>query len=186
MKTQISIFLLLFLFGAISAQEHFKLGIGYYGENVFNSGLVLQAEKDMSLSSKLSFPVRLAGGYYIHKRNHQALFADLSGGLRYHFAKRYFTGLSLGIGVMSTWHDSDQGVYTVEDQGAIAQTSNFAGIDFMPSLAVELGFKMTPNEQNANYVWVRPKYFVQMNVNERALLHFAFELGYSFSISNKK
>jgi len=186
MKTRFLVIWIFLIWSKLSAQEKITLGFGYYGENIFNPGLVMQVEKVLPISAKLSFPIRLDIGAYFHKRNHFAVFTSISGGVRYHFAKRFYMGLGIGFGSMGTWHHSDDGVFSVDDQGGISKVSNFAGIDFMPSTHLELGFRTNSKSENPSSIWLRPKYFVQMNVNERPLLHLAIEIGYSFTLNAKK
>jgi len=191
MKKIILLALVLSSSAGLFSQDNLKYGAGYFGETLFHPGIILQAEHSKPRdSSKVSIPLRADLGYYMHKRNHQALFSDLSIGLRRQVGERAYAGIHGGVGVMFSWHHSDEGVFEVDDNGNISQVSSFAGTDFMPSLSLELGYRIkksdTASGSTANYIYLRPKAFWQMNVNEKALFHYAIELGCSFSISTKK
>jgi len=179
-----SILLIFYFTITAKSQNEITLGIGYFGETIFHPGLVAQVEYDKFLTNKISIPIRTDIGYYIHKRNHQAIFSELITGIRWHFLPRWHAGLNAGVGLMASWHHSDDGVFIVDNSGNISRTTSFAGLDFMPSTGFEFAYKIKEGSKN-NYIWLRPKAFWQMNVNERALFHFALEIGYSFTLNSK-
>ncbi len=171
--------------GSIQAQSQpradFSIGGGYYGETIFHPGVVLQAERDHRLSNRISIPLRFDVGYYMHKRSHESLFADVASGLRIHLGKhtRGYVGIGGGLGLMNNWYNSDSGVYEVGDDGVVSKASNFAGTFFAPSANLEFGCHLTKDK--ANSIWFRPKFIAQMGVNENTLWHYAFEIGYSYT-----
>ena len=169
----------------LSAQEKLTFGAGYFGETLFHPGIILQAEHPGSISNNFSITIRADLGYYIHKRNHQALFSEVITGFRWHIGSRFYTGVHGGLGLMSSWHHSDDGVYEVDDNGNVSQVPSYAGIDFMPSIGLEFAYQIKQGDNMSNYIFLRPKGFWQMNVNEKALFHYALEMGYSFSINTK-
>ena len=173
----LGLFLMTTAFGF--SQSKLKYGLGYYGETIFHPGLIVQAELDKPLNEKFSVPIRSGVGYYFHRNNHQAVFANLVAGLRWHAGMRYFIGLSGGVGAMASWHHSDFGVFQVDENGNVTETSNFAGIDFMPSVNLEFGYKLD-KEGNSKFIWLRPKVFFQHKVNDKTLLHFSTAIGFTF------
>ncbi|MEL6254122.1 MAG: hypothetical protein AAFR87_19085 [Bacteroidota bacterium] len=179
MKYLIFVGLSLTFCNSLVAQSKLRLGLGYYGETIFHPGIIVHAESDLLQKQKLSVPIRVGMGYYFHRYNHQALFADLVLGIRWHLGSRIYTGLSGGIGLMNSWHHSDHGVFKVGENGDIQRISSFAGIDFMPSINAEIAYKLKRDSVHKS-IWLRPIVFFQNKVNDTVLLHFAMALGYTF------
>ena len=170
---------------SIYSQTSPSFGIGYYGETLLHPGFIIQIEYDQPITPKISIPFRLDFGYYFHRNNHQAIFSDLVVGGRWRVWPRFYTGISGGIGLMSSWHHSDLGVFEVDNNNNVEKVSNYAGIDFMPSVNLEFGFKVK-KESTVEYIWLRPKIFWQNKVNDKGLLHYAIELGYNIDLQKNK
>lgn len=183
MKTYLLLFSLLVLsFSAFS--QRLNLGGGYFGENASYPGMVGEFEYEKFHTERFSTPLKVNVGFYNHPRSHSALFIDLHEGFRrYSKNQRWYFEQSIGLGAMFSFYNED--VWHVDANGNVARVSNFANVDFMPSVTFGLGYNLTPKSEKANYIWLRPKFFWQLPFNNLANIHTAIQVGYSYTLKNK-
>ncbi|WP_281616244.1 hypothetical protein [Flammeovirga sp. SubArs3] len=181
-------YLLLLFLGVVSlssyAQNKLNVGAAYYGETIFHPGFSINGEYEISLSESWSLPLRATTGYYFHKRNHQAVFLEITPGIRWHFGqtKRWYMSGYGGIGAMSSWHHSDDGIYEVNDNGNVSKKdSNYAGTSLTYMTSVDFGYQIS--KERPQYLWVRPRMTWQTQVNQQSLYHLAVEIGYSITLN---
>lgn len=166
----------------VSAQKTITYGLGYFGETLTHPGVVAFAETEKKISNHWVIPFKADLGFYHHKRSHTALFADLTMGIRHRSESPIYYGAGIGIGGMASWYNSDKGVYRVDDNLNIEKAGNYAGLDLMPSVYLELGYQIQSNEKYASHIWLAPKVFWQYPSNEKAMMHYAIQVGYSITL----
>lgn len=164
----------------LNAQNKKIVGAGYFGNTATYPGLVFEYEFNMVQSEKASLPFRINTGFYVHKRYNAGVFADLGFGLRRQFNSGVFLEQFVGVGVLTTFLNSDA-VYSVDDKGNVTEASRYAATDFMPSLTLGIGYNLSRNPEKIKLLWLRPKIFWQYPHKTSSLYTPAVQIGYSFS-----
>lgn len=175
---------LIILSGPSFAQKNTNLGIGYFGQNITHPGFVLEFEHEQFFSEKVSLPVRVNLGFYNHPRNHQGFFCDVNYGFRQHFNSGLFLEESIGFGILQSRLNSD-GVYEVDENGSLADASRYYSPDFMPSLTLGIGYKLSNDQGSGNTIWMRPKLFWQLPHKTSALYNAAIQVGFTHTFKTK-
>lgn len=159
----------------LSGQDNRSLGMGagYFGETLSHPGAVANTELVNKLSTRYEIIHSINVGFYIHKRNHAALFISLNAGMRRTF-KHFFLEQSIGVGSMLTMYNGD-GIFQIDDHGAVRRASKFGNVDFMPSVNFGIGKKFL--DDRSAYAYLRPKIFWQVPYNNLAQYRAAIEAG---------
>lgn len=165
----------------LMAQNQKIIGAGYFGNTVTYSGLVFEYEFNMVQNEKVSLPLRINSGFYVHKRYNTGVFAELSFGHRRQFKSGIFLEQYIGVGLIATFLNSDA-VYSVDSQGNVAETSGYVATDFMPSLTLGIGYNLSKNTDKIKLLWLRPKIFWQYPHKTSSFYTPAIQIGYSFSL----
>jgi len=184
-KIYISIMVVFMTTLGASAQTHFNIGGGYFGQNITYPGFVLEAEREQMFSENVSIPIRLDLGFYSHPRYHNALFFDLNAGFRHYFKSGFFLEESIGAGVLASFLNSDE-VYKVDDSGLVSEASRANPVDFMPSITLGLGYNLTQDSGKQNLIWVRPKVYWQAPHKTLSTYNFALQVGFTHTISSSQ
>ncbi len=179
-----ALFVLISFSGAAYAQTHMNLGAGYFGQTVTYPGIVLEFEMEKMHSEKVSLPVRLDLGFYVHPRNHSGLFADVNFGFRRYFNSGFFLEESVGFGVLQSIVQSD-GVYEVDNSGVVSETSGIYPPDFMPSLTLGIGYNFTHGSGTQNLIWLRPKLYWQIPHKTTSTFTPALQIGFTHTINTR-
>lgn len=164
------------------AQSNTKIGVGYFGETVNNAGFVLELEREHRFSPSASLPIRLNVGYYAHQRNHKGIFTDINVGFRKYFSSGLFLEESIGIGVIQTMVNGEDGVFEVDDDGTVRETSRFNQPDLMPSITLGIGYQMDGGGALPSSIWLRPKVFWQYPQEQYSAYHIAVQVGMSWDL----
>ena len=168
-----------FSFGQ-SETSDFSLGAGYYGERITHPGFYLQSEYlGVNKKNKFRLPIRGGFGYYFHKRRQQAIFMEVAPSIRYYMKNGLSIGLGGGVGLMMSWYHSDLGVYSVDHNNIVTKESNYAGVDFIPSVHLDVCYNIITSEKYKHYVWLRPSTFFQLPENDGYIFHYSLAIGYS-------
>ena len=165
------------------AQSNFNVGAGYFGHTLTYPGLVLEAEWESAFQGKAALPLRVNLGVFNHKRNSTGIFADINYGFRQYFKSGIFLEESIGVGALVSLLNNDA-TYEVSEAGEITEVSNFAAIDFMPSISLGLGYKFSSGKIGTNAVWLRPKVFWQLPHKSNSTYNAAIQVGFSHTISS--
>lgn len=173
-KTILSMAIICILFGSSKAQKSWNAGAGYFGHTASYPGIIFEAERIVSASEQKSMHLKLATGYYIHKRYNNGLFLDASYGFRHSFKSGFFLEQYAGIGLIQTFLNADA-VYTTTGDGTFTKTHRRGSLDLMPSLQFGTGFSFN-NDWN---IWVRPKVYWQFPHKTTSLYNFAIQIGMS-------
>ncbi len=166
----------------LKAQENVKIGAGYFGQTVTYPGLVLEFEKEEMHSEKASIPVRIDIGFYYHKRHTTGVFAEVNYGFRRYFKSGIFLEESIGFGVMQTMLSGDA-VFTVDDNGNVAESNRFNNPDLMPSISLGLGYVLSKGKEKQTLVWLRPKLYWQFPERTSSVFSPAVQLGFTHKIN---
>ena len=166
------------------AQSNFNVGAGYFGHTASYPGIVLEAEWETNFTPKASLPLRIDVGFYVHKRYHTGIFADVNYGFRQYFKSGIYLEESIGVGVLAAFLSND-GTYEVSETGELSEVSNFSSVDFMPSITLGIGYNLTKEKERSNIIWVRPKLFWQYPHKTTSTYNGAVQIGYSRTISSK-
>ncbi len=166
---------------ALMAQTNLKLGVAGLTETVVYPGFVFEFEIEKMQTENISLPLRFDIGFYNHPRNHKAVFLDIHQGFRRYFKSGLVLENAFGIGVILPFYSET--VWEVNEEGNVAETSNFAGVDFIPSITLGIGYKVSKSKNNM--IFFRPKIFWQFPFNGKALPHSTFQLGYVHTFKTK-
>ena len=177
--------LMLSVFGTTYAQTNFNIGGGYFGQTITHPGVVLEFEVEKMYSQKASLPLRIDVGFYSHPRNHNGLFLDLNIGFRRYYKSGLFLEESIGIGILETILNSD-GVYEVDKEGSVSETSRFNEPDFMPSVTIGIGYNLSKNSEKQSLIWFRPKIFWQYPHKTSSTFNPVIQFGFTKTLSVKK
>ncbi len=184
LKTTLLASILLLISLSANAQTKLNLGGGYFGENITYPGMIAEFEYEKFHTGKFSTPLKIDIGFYNHPRSHSALLIDLHEGFRmYTKNQRWYFEQSIGLGAMLSFYNED--IWHVDETGNVARVSSFANVDFMPSVTFGCGFNLTPNNETAHFIWIRPKLFWQLPYNNLATVHTALMIGYSYNLKTK-
>ncbi|MCB0637649.1 MAG: hypothetical protein KDC54_13560, partial [Lewinella sp.] len=137
----ITILLLVWSMG-IMAQSNRNLGLGYFGHTITYPGAVLEMEFEQVHSASAASPLRINLGYYQHARSHNGLFLDINYGFRHYTRSGFFLEESIGVGILQTILNGEDGVFQVDDEGNVSKGSRFNQPDFMPSITLGLGYNV--------------------------------------------
>lgn len=159
-------------------QSDLNIGAGYFGHTITHPGLVLELEREMHYSDKASLPFRIDLGFFNHPRNHTGIFADANVGFRRYYRSGLFLEESIGIGIFEPVLNSD-GVYEVNAEGNVTESSRWMEPDFMPSLTLGAGYVFSDRLK----VWVRPKLYWQIPHKKSSTWNPVLQLGVSYRIS---
>lgn len=170
------------LIGNAVAQSNLKAGLGYFGHTVSHPGGVLEVEWEQTFSERASLPLRLDVGYYHHPRNHNGLFLDAHVGLRQYTRSGFFWEESIGIGILQTMLNGEDGVFTVGEEGTVERASALNEPDLMPSLTLGLGFDLTHKQEKRTLIWLRPKLYWQYPQKLTSVYHVAVQAGFSWQL----
>lgn len=185
MKKSFVIFFIVFaLKFNVYAQTNKNIGVGYFGHTVTHPGVVLEMEWEKMYSDKISIPLRLDLGFYVHPRNHVGLFVDVNYGLRQYFKSGIFLEESIGVGILQSFLHSDD-TYQVDDSGNVSEASTANPPDFMPSITFGIGYNLTKNTDQHNLIWLRPKLAWQVPHKTSSTYHPALQIGYTHKFSQK-
>jgi hypothetical protein len=160
MRYTIIALLLLGLTISAAAQVQMNIGAGYFGHTLTHPGVVLEAEIAGTNSPGVSLFGRTDLGGYTHPRHDAGIFLDMSFGMRREFKSGLFLEESIGLGVLESFVNSD-GVYSVDDSGAVSAASRRNPLDLMPSISLGIGYNLTRHSSQSLLIWVRPKIFWQ-------------------------
>lgn len=177
MKKLISLCLLILLLNAFSmAQINKNIGAGYFGHLITHPGIVLEYEWEFVHNEKVSTPLRLDLGMYVHPRNHIGIFADLNYGVRKTFGSGLFLEESIGVGVLESVLNGDA-VYAPVDDGQLEEISRFTPPNLMPSVTFGIGYDLSKKSDSSTMVWLRPKLYWQFPHKTSSTFHPALQVG---------
>lgn len=168
----------------LSAQSNLNVGAGYFGHTLSHPGIVLQMELENNYSQKASLPLRVNLGYYHHPRNHNGIFLDINTGFRRYFRSGLVLEESIGIGILQTMLNGEDGVFKVDENGVVSEASKFNRPDLMPSVSLGLGYNLTKRQSAQTILWLRPKLFWQYPQKSSSVYHIALEFGVTYKIKS--
>ncbi|PHN07907.1 hypothetical protein [Flavilitoribacter nigricans] len=166
----------------LSAQSNLKAGVAYFGHTLTHPGGVLELELEREFSERASLPFRIDLGYYRHARNHDGLFLDAHIGLRQYARSGFFWEESIGIGILQTMLNGEDGVFEVGEDGTVRRGSVFNQPDLMPSVTLGLGWDLTHRQDRKTLLWLRPKLYWQYPQKLVSVYHVAVQAGFSWQL----
>ncbi len=86
-----------------SAERRFAISIAYFGETLTHPGVSIGGGYTLLSRAWFSLHTGPTMGYYLHIRNHHALFGAVNLGLRATTTKGFFGELGGGVGYLHTW-----------------------------------------------------------------------------------
>jgi len=167
---------------AADAQTNFSAGVGYYGENVTNPGVVLEFEYERYYTEDLSLPLRVDFGFHSNP-DYNAWTIDLHKGFRKYFKSGLFLEQSVGVGLIAKGYKTDYWFY--DDYANAIAHGNTTVIGFMPSVTAGVGYDLSKNKEGQDLLWVRPKVYWDLGMRGLYLPYFALQVGYSHTFKIK-
>ena len=121
---------------------------------------------------------------FVHKRYSTGIFADVNYGFRQYFKSGIYLEEGIGVGALISLLNNEA-TYEISSSGEVQKVSNFATVDFMPSITLGIGYKFSSEKIGTNLVWLRPKVFWQYPHKSTSTYNAAVQLGFSHRISSK-
>jgi len=167
---------------AASAQVRLNGGIGYYGENVTNPGVILEFEYERFFAESFSLPLRGDIGFHINPE-YNAYTIDIHKGFRKYFKSGLFLEQSLGLGVIAK---SYKGNYWYSDEYANSiPHGNETVWGFMPSVTLGIGYDLSKEKEGSDLIWIRPKVYWDLGFRGLYLPYTALQIGYTHTFKTK-
>ena len=167
---------------ALTAQTQINVGIGYYGENVTNPGVVLEFEYERYFAEGFSLPLRANIGFHSNP-DYSAYTIDLHKGFRKYFKFGLFLEQSLGVGLIAKNY-KDNYWYSDEYAHSIAH-GNKTVLGFMPSVTLGLGYDLSKEKEGSDLIWIRPKVYWDLGFRGLHLPYAALQIGYTHTFKSK-
>ena len=178
---KIFFFMLIIIINPLYAQKVIPVNISYFGETITNPGFETSYENNFLKG----FNFTISAGFYVHQRNHTALF--LNGGInwRHTFPIGYSIEFGAGLGYLQTWtHGGD--VYNIDDNGNVFVKQKTGRANLMPLLKLGvLGWDFRESNDIPIRINVDVIFFGQYPFNNFMMPHFALKTGatYYFEIN---
>jgi hypothetical protein len=166
-----------------NAQSRISAGMGYFGENVKNMGLVLEFEYEKMHTGDFSLPVRVDLGHHTNPDYH-VQFIDIHKGFRKYFANGLFVEQSLGVGLIGKNFKTDSYWYHDKYMANVAHGGSTVW-GFMPSVTAGLGYNFAKGQEGADILWVRPKIYWDLGFRGLHLPYAALQVGFTHTFKTK-
>ena len=167
---------------SMPAQSHFSFGLGYFGKNLDNAGLVVQFEYEKFHAGSVSLPLRANLGHFSNP-DYQALFIDFHKGFRKHFSGGLFIEQSLGAGLITKKYNT--GMWYVDKYAQSVLHNNQSTWGFMPSVTAGVGYNFGKNNKGDDLLWIRPKVYWDLGFRALYLPYWALQIGFTHTFSLK-
>ena len=165
-----------------NAQSLISAGIGYFGENGINPGVVLEFEYEKLHSGDFSLPLRADLGYFI-KDDYRAFSFDIHKGFRKYFESGLFIEQSIGVGLIGKSYQTN---YWYLDEYAVGVPhGNNTVLGFMPSVTLGIGYNLSRDKEGNDLIWLRPKIFWDLGFRGLHLPYAAVQIGYTHTFKTK-
>lgn len=165
----------------LSAQSAMTVnaGIGYFGDNLVNPGVVGLVELERNFGNQVSVPSTLSVG--VHRSpGYYAINLRVHTGFRKYFDSGLFIEQSMGIGVIANVFTVDS-IWYIDTYGA---RFRYAGLDFgiSPSVSVGAGIDLGRNAGRSHLLWVRPTVYWNLGIRGLHIPYGAVQVGYTISL----
>ena len=184
MKRSVFLILLLALIGESYSQSRLSAGIGYFGNNVIDPGVVIEFEAEKSLTEDFSLPLRADLGYF-NSPDFRALVLDIHKGFRKYLKSGFFFEQSIGIGITSSFYTVD-GLFYDDNFGSVVRFREGANPGFTPSVTAGLGYNLGNKGGSHSLLWIRPKVYWNFGVRSLNLPYAALQVGYTYNFKTKE
>lgn len=164
------------------AQSHLSAGIGYFGENGINPGVVLEFEFEKMHSEKFSLPLRTDLGIYF-KEDYSAFFLDIHKGFRTYFKSGLFLEQSIGVGLVGKNYQTNY--WYIDKYANNVPHGNGTVLGFMPSVTFGIGYDISREKDGKNLIWLRPKVYWDLGFRGIYLPYSAIQVGYTHTFKTK-
>jgi hypothetical protein len=181
-KIALSIAILAGISAFTNAQSHISGGIGYFGENGINPGVVLEFEYEKMHSEKFSLPLRADLGTYF-KEDYKAFFIDIHKGFRTYFNSGLFIEQSIGVGLVGKNYQSNY--WYIDDYAISVPHGNTTVLGFMPSVTFGIGYNLSKEKEGNDLIWLRPKIYWDLGFRGLHLPYSAVQIGYTHTFKTK-
>ena len=164
------------------APSAFRIGAGYFGENLTHPGLVLEFEYDRVHSPVFSLPLRANLGYHFNEDYH-SLFLDVHKGMRRSFHSGLLLEQSVGIGIIVKNYRTEMWFY--DDYFNVVPHGNKPVLGAMPSVSFGAGYDLSSEKDASSLLWLRPKIYWDLGFRMLHHPYFALQVGYSHTIKTR-
>ena len=165
-----------------NAQSLINAGIGYFGENGINPGVVLEFEHEKFHTDDFSLPLRADLGIYF-KEDYQAFFLDIHKGFRKYFGSGFFIEQSIGVGLIGKSYNTNY--WYIDDYAYSVPHGNTTVLGFMPSVTFGIGYNLYREKEGNDLIWLRPKVYWDLGFRGLQLPYSAVQLGYTHTFKTK-
>jgi hypothetical protein len=186
MRTKKKIILAIAFIAGLSTYTHaqslMNAGIGYFGENGINPGVVLEFEHEKFHSDDFSLPLRADLGIYF-KEDYQAFFLDIHKGFRKYFESGLFMEQSIGVGLIGKSYETNY--WYIDEYANSVAHGNTTVMGLMPSVTFGIGYNLSREKEGNDLIWLRPKVYWDLGFRGLHLPYTAVQLGYTHTFKTK-
>ena len=158
---------------APKTEDH--LSLAYYGEAFSHPGFTVGFQPQLSTGPIHLMWVGPELGFYVHPKNHVALWAEVQFGNRLTDPRGFFGELVVSVGYLHTWVDGP--VYSYDDSQDVVKLENRGWPHLRPSFSFGLGHDFSVSH-NAPVAWfLRLNVFAELPFNYASLTHLSIHSG---------
>lgn len=155
--------------------ESMSLPNFWFTRYAYNPAIMIGTEYPLSQKARHDWYISANLGFYYHKKAQSAIFLNTALGYRYRLG-RWQPSASLGLGYAHSFYPGQVYEYT---DGAFQETSNTGHPNFMPSVALNLGYQIR-NTAYSPSVFVTFMSAVDIPFRQETSLHQFVGIGYQF------
>ncbi|WP_296705495.1 hypothetical protein [Algoriphagus sp.] len=172
---------LLYSFFAVG-QTRINAGIGYFGENISNPGIVLEFEYEKMHAEDFSIPIRADFGLHSNP-GFNALTFDVHTGFRKYFESGFMLEQAIGLGLIGKKFKND--IWFFDDYSYGISHGNKTVIGFMPSITMGAGYNLSKEKKGVDLIWIRPKIFWDLGFRPLNLPYWALQMGLTHTFKTR-
>ena len=176
--------LICFLFYSLFAvaQKRVNAGIGYFGENISNPGIVLEFEYEKMHALDYSIPIRSDLGFHSNS-DFNAITFDVHTGFRKYFESGLSLEQSIGVGLIAKNFKTD--MWFFDHYGYNIPHGGKTVVGFMPSVTMGAGYNIAKKKDGIDLIWIRPKVYWDLGFRPLNLPYWALQIGFTHTFKSK-
>ena len=180
---RITTFICFFLYSLFAvSQTRINAGVGYFGENVSNPGMVPECEYEKMHTYDFSIPIRADFGFHSNP-GFNAMTFDVHTGFRKYFESGLSLEQSIGVGLIAKSFKTD--MWFFDDYAFGIPHGNKTVVGFMPSITIGGGYDIAKEKEGVDLIWIRPKVYWDLGFRPLYLPYWALQIGFTHTFKTK-
>lgn len=167
----------------VYSQVQYNTGIGFHYEGEVSKGMILVFEYEKFFTNDFSLPLKTDLGLFLGP-DYNNITAEVQKGFRKYFSSSIFIEHMFGIGAMITSYKTD--IWYIDKYDHSIAHGNKPVLNFVPSLSLGAGCNITPNKNQSNFIWVRPKAYWKIGFRGLHLPYLAIQAGFTHTFKTKQ